>query len=234
MEPLYLHRDVMPHHFSSKCGGGFTLIELMVVLTIITVLSGIVLSSQSSFNKTLILSNTAYDIALTLRSVETYGLSSRGLGIAANVGYGIRFSSGTPGSFILFSDVSPLPNASNCHGLPSGGASAPDAKPGNCTYDGSSEKISEYVLGNGITISDICAYVNGSPSCVEAHGGGVSSLDIVFVRPDPNPFMSVNGAYSSITPVTAACLTIKSAQGGFRYVSVAASGQIIANAAACL
>lgn len=221
MEPIHFHR-------------GFTLVELLVVLAIITVLSGIVLSSQSSFNKTLILSNTAYDIALTLRSVETYGLSSRGTNVATSAGYGLRLSSGTPGSFILFSDTFPLPDATNCHGLPVGGASAPDAKPGNCTYDGSSEKISEYVLGNGITISDICAYVNGSPSCVEAYGGGISSLDIVFVRPDPSPFMSVNGAYSSITPVTAACLTIKSAQGGFRYVSVAASGQIIAGPTACL
>ena len=55
---------------------GFTLVEMVVVLAIITVISGVVLSDQTSFNKTLVLANTAYDIALTVRSVETFGASA--------------------------------------------------------------------------------------------------------------------------------------------------------------
>lgn len=231
MEPIRLH-----HISIRSLERGFTLVELMVVLAIITVLMGTVLSSQSSFNKSLLLSNTAYDIALTLRSAEAFGLSSRGSSTSVSAGYGVHFSSGTPGSFTLFSDVSPLPNALNCHGLPSGGASAPDAKPGNCVYDGSSEKITEYTLGNGVTVSDFCAFT-GSWTCAQAHGvysGGLSVLDILFARPNPNPFMSTNGSYASVFPVTAACLTISSLQGGSpRFISITASGQIAVNAAAC-
>ena len=53
----------------SNLSKGFTLIELLIVLAIIATVTTIALSSQSNFNKTLILANTAYDIALTLRSV---------------------------------------------------------------------------------------------------------------------------------------------------------------------
>lgn len=226
MEPLSIHR-------------GFSLIELLVVFAIITVVMGIVLSSQSSFNKTLILTNTAYDIALTLRSAETYGISSRGSSVSTKAGYGLHFLSGTTGSFILFSDFSPSPNVSNCHGVPVGGVDAPDAKPGNCAYDGPSEDVSTYVLGNSITIGDFCAYTNGVPTCAIAHGGGLSSLDIVFSRPDTHPFVSPDGSYSTISPASVACLTIQSPQSSSllpnssRYVSIGASGQIIANATPC-
>ena len=81
----------------------------MVVLTIIVVITTVVVASQSSFNKTLILVNTAYDIALTLRSAETYGLGSRAFGGVVNAGYGLNFQSGTPQSFTLFADTYPAP-----------------------------------------------------------------------------------------------------------------------------
>lgn len=196
----------------------------MVVLAIIVTVTAITLSSQSSFNKTLVLANTAYDIALTLRSAETYGIGSRARGGVANAGYGVHFEKATPESFTLFADSQPAPNAANCHGLPEGGALAPDAKPGNCTYDGpsSGEKVATYILGNGITVGDFCAYAFGSWSCARE---GLAALDIVFARPNPDPFINIQG--------TKACLTVSSPHGGSRFVSVAASGEITANAPSC-
>jgi hypothetical protein len=213
----------------------------MVVLAIIVVITSVVLTSQNSFNKTLILANTAYDIALTLRSAQTYGLSSRGRTnaagafVSANAGYGLHFQTSPAGSFTLFSDTYPDASASSCH--PTSNASAPDAKPGNCSYESAQgEKVVDYKLGNGITVSDFCARSLGSWSCTYAHNGassGLSSLDIVFARPNPDPFMSVNGSYSAIAPVTAVCVAITSSKGGAHFVSVAASGQIVANAPSC-
>jgi len=205
----------------------------MVVLAIIITITGVVLSSQSTFNKTLVLSNTAYDIALTLRSAETYGISSRASGVAVNAGYGLHFDKTTPGTFTLFSDTYPAPSTlSVCH--PTSDAGAPDARPGDCVYESAyGEKVVEYVLGNAITISDFCAYANGTASCAVAHGGGLSSLDVVFSRPNPDPLISTNGTYSGVSPATAVCLTVSSPQGGTRFVSLGASGQIIANAASC-
>ncbi|MDE2021325.1 MAG: type II secretion system protein [Patescibacteria group bacterium] len=209
---------------------GFSLVELLVVLAIMVIITTIALTSQSAFNKTLILANTAYDVALTLRSAETYGLGNRVAGSVANAGYGIDFQKATPGSFILFADTSPQSsNSTACH--PNPDPSAPNARPGNCVYDaGSGEKVTSYALGNGITISDFCAYQLSVWSCAS---GGLSSLDIIFSRPNPDPFISVNGSYSTVSPATRACLTLSSPQGGLRFISVGASGEITANAASC-
>ena len=208
MEPIRIRR-------------GFTLIELLVVFAIIAIISIVVLTSQSTFNKTLVLANTAYDIALALRSAESYGLGSRAFGTTVNAGYGLHFESGAPGSFKFFADTSP---AASC--------GTPDCKSGNHTYtNGADALVRNYALGNGITISDFCAYALGSWSCAYALGGGLSSLDIAFERPNPNPFMSTNGSYSQ--SLTKACLVVSSPHGGAKYVSVAASGQITTDAAAC-
>jgi type II secretory pathway pseudopilin PulG len=212
---------------------GFTLIELMVAFAIIIVISAVVLTNQSSFNKTLILANTAYDIALTLRAAETYGIGSRAAGVSANAGYGLNFQKAKSDSFTLFADAYPAPSTlSVCH--PTNDASAPDARPGNCVYESSQgEKVLDYVLGNGITVSDFCAYALGNWSCAYAQGGALSSLDIVFARPNPDPFISTNGSYSADFPATAACIAITSPHGGAHFISIAASGQIIATAASC-
>jgi len=213
--------------------GGFTLIEMLVVIAIIAIITVVVITSQSSFNRTLLLANAAYDVALTIRSAETYGIASRAAGAVVTTGHGIHFS-GTPSqSFILFADSTPPPssNAARCH--PANDVSAPDAKPGDCAYQpDQKEFVTTYTLGNGMTITNFCAiYGNGTYSC--AADNTITSLDIVFVRPSGEPYMSVNGAYSSISPVTAACLAIASPQGGARYVSIASTGQISAAATSC-
>lgn len=191
----------------------------MVVLTIIVIISMVVITSQSSFNKTLILANTAYDIALALRSAESFGIGSRAVGTFVNAGYGLRFQTGN--SFTLFADTN-SPNAYNCHGVPSSGdINAPDAKFGDCIYGNADTVVFSYGLNNGITISKLCVNLDCSPS----------SLDIVFSRPNPNAFISADGYYSVNN--AKACITVTSPQGGEKYVSVSKSGQIIANAVSC-
>lgn len=212
--------------------GGFTLIELLVVLAIIAIITGIALSSQGTFNKTLVLANTAYDVGLTLRSAQTYGISTRAIGSVANAGYGVDFNRGTPGTFIFFADSTPPPSSSiyACHSIAD--TSRPDARPGNCVYD-SGEKVTTYTLGNRITVADFCAFSGGSWSCANSGNKLLSSLDIVFARPNPDAFMSTNGSYSTTFPVSAACITLTSPQGGARYVSIAVSGEINVRATSC-
>jgi len=195
---------------------GFTLVELMVVFAIIITITGVVFTSQSTFNKTLILTNTAYDVALTLRSAETYGLGSRVISGASNAGYGIHFDKGT-NTFILFEDSS----GSSCHTSQSGYSSGPDAQPGNCIRDSSSEDVKTYTLGNNITVSDL--YAGITP---------VTSLDIVFARPNPDPSVRANGSTAPI--YNSACIALTSPQGGMRFVRVISSGQITTNATPCL
>lgn len=231
MESIRSHHGLTSH----RSARGFSLLELLVVMAIITVITGMMITTQSSFNKTLIVSNTAYDIALTFRYVETYGISSRGVSGVAGVGYGLHFDRNSPGSFISFTDTSAVVDPSKCHGTPpSGDVGAPDAKKGNCVYE-QGEWTKDYALGNGIVVSDFCAYSSGSGwSCANSQGSGLTSLDVVFVRPDPNPFIFVNGDDTSGGARTKACLTVTSPEGGSpRYVSIASSGAIMANATQC-
>lgn len=237
MEPLHSHPDTA----LSEYHGGFTLVELLVVLSIIVVITGIVITSQSSFNKTLILANTAYDVALSIRSAETYGVGSRAVGGMANVGHGVHFVIGN--TFTLFADTYPAPNDQNCHGLPNDDPSRPDAQPGDCVYEAAQgERVMDYTIGNGITITDICVLnsVSNSWTCTYAHPGasaGLSSADIVFSRPNSDVFISrgMGGSptqYSS--SLVAVCISLSSPQGGSpRFVTVASSGNIAPNALSC-
>ncbi|MDD2657219.1 MAG: hypothetical protein PHD04_00975 [Candidatus Pacebacteria bacterium] len=187
--------------------------ELMIVFAIIVTISGVVLSSQSTFNKTLVLSNTAYDIALSLRSAETYGISSRVSGATANAGYGVHVEAATLSSFIFFADTSP---GASC--------TRPDCRPGDYAFSsGLDTTVQTYALGNGIRVGDFCVY-NGSWIC--SRNGDLPSLDIVFERPNPDAYI-----HAGSTLYSKACLTIRSPQGGFRFISISSSGQIIANAA---
>lgn len=215
---------------------GFTLVELIVVLAIILIMTTVVINSQSSFNKTLILANTTYDIALTLRTAQTYGLNSRALATLTNVGYGLHFESGTPGSFKLFADTNPVGSSGTLH-CPPIASGTPNCKPGDAVYTSSSDTLVQlYTFGNGMTVKDFCAYA-GTWSCTSAHDGAtgeLTSLDISFTRPNPEPFISTNQSYAAPpSSVTKACLTVTSPQGGERFISVAASGQINSKAASC-
>ncbi len=202
---------------------GFTLTELIAVLAIISVISAVVITSQSNFNKDLLLTNAAYDIALTLRSVQTYGLGSRAVGGAQNVGHGLSFVKATPNEFTHFADIYPLSPSQS-----------PAARPGNGVYDVSQgEKVLEYQLGNGITIKDFCS--RSIPSnqwrCASDNQASLTALDISFSRPNADPSIRIN-SNDSLT-ASEACIITTSPQGGERFVSVTASGQIHTKATSC-
>lgn len=212
---------------SKKLSRGFTLIELLVVTGIIVVLTGIVMNSQNSFNKSILLANTAYDIALTIRSAETYGISSRVFGGVSNAGYGIHIDNSiTPiTSFTLFADI----NGTGCYPTPPGGASAPDAKRGNCTYSSSDITDKTYSIGNRAFIENFCKYdfSTASWACMHDTPSVLSRLDIVFVRPNPDPM--INGTRNAM-----ACITIVHPSGGLRSIFVSPSGVISVTSAPCI
>lgn len=215
---------------------GVTLIELLVVLGIIGVLAALITVSQSSFNKSLILANTAYDVALTVRSTQTLGLGS------GSAGYGIHVSKGVKNSFLLFSDTVPTLGAGStgflCHPVaPGADPSGPSARPGDCVYTagaGGDAVIRSYTIGNGITIKDFCAQQAGIWTCANTHTNALNALDIVFSRPSAEAFITTNGRrWISNANITAACISFQSPQGGTRAVAVSRSGEITGNSASC-
>lgn len=197
-----------------------------MVLSIIGILSAVVVTSQASFNKTVLLSNTAYDVALAIRSAETYGLGSR---VAAsgvtNAGYGIHIDASQPSKVLLFADVFSEADVVECH--PQGTeVASPDHIPGDCAYTaGKDIDVMPLALGNGMKVSSLSVFTNN------AWGSDRDSLDMVFARPNTEVYFATNGEY--VPNVSAACITITSPQGGARYVRVERTGNIIVNATSC-
>ncbi len=231
---------------------GFTLIEMLIVLAIIMVLVVIALTSQSSFNRSFLLSNTAYDIALTMRGAQNYGVGGRTIG-SGTVGYGLDFQKSSPTSFLLFADSYPgLSGWPLCHETPL--QSQPGSQPGDCRYTaGQDTQVASYTIGNGISIEDLCVYVAGPNAWECASNNAFSQLDIVFARPNAVPYLSAGSGGTNIgwlcsagnydnsyvpyctlsETITKACIKLTSANGGLKVVEVNAAGEITANGDTC-
>ncbi len=155
----------------SRAKAGFTLIELMVVLAIMTILTAVFLFQQQKFDSSTLLRTLGYSIALSVRQAQLYGSSVRQFDTTANgfqYSYGIYFSNSTA-QYTLFADVN-----------------------GDKVYSGSGEKVQTFVLSPGYTIAKVCGIgVNGTDqSCIPSgsgvgNGTNIGSLTIYFKRPDP-------------------------------------------------
>src|SRR5665213_1332894 len=231
MEPYFNRRNTASAIRGQLNARGFTLIQMLVVLAIIVVITTIALSGQSVFNRSLTLTNTAYDVALSIRQAETYGISSRAYGTSANTGYGIEFSKTTPTSYVFYADAYPPSGSGSgqCH--PTANPTAPDAKPGNCLYDAqyggsATELVTQYQFGAGITVADFCGIdTTGASHCASASPTDLRSVDIVFVRPNAEAILTaINNSGSSI-PLSNATLYL-TASGATHCVQVTAVGQV--------
>src|SRR3989344_7878132 len=140
---------------------GFTLIELMVTVGIFVLMTGLILARYGSFNQGILLTNLAYDVALTIRSAQSYGLNVKSVPNSSvnfsnefNYPFGVHFKKDSK-FFILFADAD---------------------------VDGrfdSGEDISTTNIKRGSKVGILC--VGTESSC----DSSINTLDIAFKRPDP-------------------------------------------------
>ena len=167
---------------------GFSLVEMMVVLTIIVLVTTVAVMGQTTFNRSLILTDTAYTIAFSLREAQTLGLSSRVAGTSVyNAGYGIRFSTQTPHAYVLFADTSPAEPGNTQSGYCPGHTepvTSPDSHPGDCIYDQSvaAELVRTYTLNRGYRIYQFCGREWGGNDEL-CSGEDFETMHISFMRP---------------------------------------------------
>lgn len=188
---------------------GFTLVELLVVLAIITIITLVTLLSQQSFNRSMLLTSTAYTVALSVREAQSLGLSSRAFNGTRNAGHGVTFASGMPSTYRIFSDT--LRTAGVPGWCPTGTAGTPEAKPGNCLFDSANltEVVSTFNLNKGFTISDFCGITpSGSQKYCSSHSGttALSGMDVVFLR--PNTESVISGLRTNGSRIELACAVI--------------------------
>ena len=185
------------HIFSTRFRA-FSLIELLVAVSIFLIISTVILANHSRFNSSVLLGSLAYDVALSIREAQVFGLSVRQFGSNFQVGYGVRFSS--PSSYIFFVDT----NA-------------------NKKYDdGVDSIVRTYALSRGHTLLRFCGITAAAIEECSDSGTPITNLDIVFFRPDPDAVISSNepGVYSSGKVI------VSSPSGETRTVEIASTGQI--------
>lgn len=149
---------------------GFTLVETLAVLGIFVTITLIVFVGNNNFNNTILLTNLAYDVALTTTRAQSYGVSVKQFGTGAesfNVGYGIHFrlcgladlDESDDVSFVLFADANR-----------------------NKYYEKPGEFLERYLIRRGNKINKLYWLDSFGGVNLLAAGG----LDISFERPDPD------------------------------------------------
>ena len=165
---------------------GFTLVELLVTITIFVILTGIVLWNQSKFNSTILFTNLAYDTALTVRQAQTYGMNIKEFGKDNFVPYGVHFDKSAPKSFILFADLTYDATLETNTGIyEASGLDPMDLS--RCQAEKGC--VNRYNIKSGNYIKDICKGDVGLGVKVCTAGDSISKLDVVFKRPDPDAHM---------------------------------------------
>lgn len=223
---------------------GFTLIEMIVVLMIISIITTITLVGQSTFDRSMLLTNTAYRVAISIREMQTYGLSSRvalvGSEYKTNVGYGAHFVAGSPGSYVLYADSSRASGIANyCQDIAGTNSALPDYKLGNCTYEAGADVLVEsYTFTRGFRISDFCgraASEVGNPRyCMSTNQ--LSALSTVFMRPNTDSVLSGQRttAGSPWIELNSAEIYLSSADGlTVRGVCISKLGQVSVSQGTC-
>jgi prepilin-type N-terminal cleavage/methylation domain-containing protein len=168
-----------------KAKSGFTIVELLVSLAIFAILTALILSKYGKFDQGVILTNLAYDVALTIRNAQSYGLNVRSASRDTNAfdysatavdsggTYGVHFDKAKPKEFIFFVDGD-----------------------GNGVYDDLTNSDQKTTIKRGSSILKMC--VSDTKVCGDkSHGNpnmnNPDSLDITFKRPDPNAIITTNG-----------------------------------------
>lgn len=193
----------------------FTLIELLVVGAIIVLVSSVVLADNNRFGGVVQLENLAYEIALSIRQAQVYGISvARFQTDTFTAGYGMHFDTSNPDSFIFFADAL---------GTPNGIYDCPQPGTNNC------ELVQSTAISSGYVISKLCA----PEGTDDASCNSVQEIDVVFQRPEPDAWISAGniGTLSSCVQNAGACaasarIVLTSPRGDMASVIVESNGQI--------
>lgn len=165
-----------------KSQNGFTLLELLVVITIMIIIFSTSIMSYDKMGQRIELENAAYNLAITVREAQSYGINKRARTIGnpdfgENYRYGVYFditgmvSGISDTKFIIYLDR-PDPLDEDNKFTSAGGS--------NCTGSINDECYSQVLLTRGTHITDI--YLYGGTGWETTH----NSVDISFVRPNPD------------------------------------------------
>ncbi|HAO65031.1 TPA: hypothetical protein DCQ44_03575 [Candidatus Taylorbacteria bacterium] len=179
---------------------GFTLIELMVTVTIMMIMTAVVLFNYNKFNENSILSAFAYDMSLTIRQAQVYGVAVRETGSGANASIStatvesLSFSS----PYGVHFEINPVPPAPPFLLFADSGGVSTSYRDGDRVFNKAGEPVDtvlqSFTFQRGIKISGLCVVRYPASTCnPDLSSPIITTLDITFKRPDPEATFSVNG-----------------------------------------
>ncbi len=179
---------------------GFSLVELLVTVSIFTVITGIILINFPSFSSKIALENLANEIALAVRQAQVFGVASREFGIGSSIfpTHGAHFDSTQATTFFIYADTND-----------------------NSKYDGDAELLETFTVRRRNYISGLCGFLTSDSICTP-----LTKLDVTFSRPDPEPTVLGTIANGEEANYSYATITVKSPPGNTRMVRVWSNGQI--------
>lgn len=186
---------------------GFTLIELIVSMSIVVVILSVVLFNYRSSGDNLSLDSLAQEIGITIRQAQTYGLGVRQTSSGVfTYAYGVHFNPvSNPTSYILFADKNTV-NGSY------------DAGSGSCG-SATTECVQIFNMRDGITITGVCS----NTTC---YSSGTRNANFTFIRPSTDASIRVTGGGITTTPGNGSII-ISSPRGGTATIRVENTGQIL-------
>lgn len=208
---------------SRKHKRAFTLVELMVSVSIFAMMTALVVAKYGNFNNSVLLTNLAYDVATQIRTAQTYGLSVKSSDGGVFPGsYGIYFNLGNSASH----SCAPISNTSFViyRSIDASGVAG--------CLDYAVDIVNTFRLKQGATISSLCVG-SGGGDCEN-----YSDTSISFKRPDPEAQLSSYceaGPYSCWTQHPGSnfsangdylIITLRSTSGDTRTIMVRKNGQI--------
>lgn len=161
-----------------KYKSGFTLVELMVVVGIITTISALSLFNGSKLNSSVLLSNTAYEVGLIIRDAQVAGLGARVLAVNGNPtvattsNQGVYFDITKPEQIVFFADLS---NDNKYNEL-----SGEDSQ----VYNIENKRAGK--------ILNICR-LEANNSCLD-----IANINVIFKRPNPEAYFYSNDETSPL------------------------------------
>lgn len=158
---------------------GFSIIDLLVSMSIVTLIMSVVLFSYRTFGNKLAVKAASQEIAVAVRQAQVYGTSvkevSKGIG-DFNIGYGVSFDTTVPGQYYIFADK-------NNNGLYDGDST--------CTPGG--ECVEKNLIRNSAGVTGLCGIdTSRIQTCPPTNA---TRLSIVF---PPSQFQASNADASII------------------------------------
>ncbi len=202
---------------------GFTVLELLVTLSIIAVLLTVIIFNQAKYTEAAALSNLADDLGLSFSQAQAYGIGVREFSAGSanfSSAYGLTLSllsSGSNSAALFFAD----------RGSGTGGGDRIYNGDWSCPISSTSECLEKKRFTRGNYLFTLCVVpLSGADDC-----SVVRRADVVFVRPNPEAQIRLfDGNGSSYTPSNwkGVKFVLKSPSGLSRTVTVYKSGQISA------